>query len=131
MRTVAARKFVTYKKFNLHRCHTTLQATPTQLVFGRDAILNIQFEANWELIRQRKQRLIKYNNKRENSRRISHQYRVGDKVLYQTYSKAKYGENPYTGPYQVLKVNDNGTVQLKMVAVVDTVNIRLLKPYKE
>ena len=30
--------------------HTTLQATPTQLVFGRDAILNTQFEANWNLI---------------------------------------------------------------------------------
>ena len=26
--------------------HTTLQATPAQLVFGRDAILNTTFEAN-------------------------------------------------------------------------------------
>ena len=30
--------------------HTTLQATPMQLVFGRDAILNTQFKANWKLI---------------------------------------------------------------------------------
>jgi transposase InsO family protein len=30
--------------------HTTLQATLSQLVFGRDAILNVQFEANWNLI---------------------------------------------------------------------------------
>jgi transposase InsO family protein len=29
-----------------------------QLVFGRDAILNIKFDANWELIRERKQRII-------------------------------------------------------------------------
>ena len=30
--------------------HTTLQATPAQLVFSQDAILNIQFKANWNLI---------------------------------------------------------------------------------
>ena len=35
--------------------HTTLQATPAQLVFGHDAILNVQFEAHWNLIQQNKQ----------------------------------------------------------------------------
>ena len=35
--------------------HTTMQATPTQLVFGRDSILNTKFEANWAFIQQRKQ----------------------------------------------------------------------------
>ena len=43
--------------------HTTTQATPAQLVFGRDAILNTQFEANWRYIQQRKQHIIKTNNK--------------------------------------------------------------------
>ena len=33
--------------------HTILQATPSQLVFGRHAILNTQFEANWKYIQQR------------------------------------------------------------------------------
>jgi hypothetical protein len=28
--------------------HTTLQATPCQLVFGRDMIHNIAFRANWD-----------------------------------------------------------------------------------
>jgi hypothetical protein len=28
--------------------HTTLQATPCQLVFGRDMIYNIAFRANWD-----------------------------------------------------------------------------------
>ena len=27
--------------------HTTLNATPSQLVFGRDAMLNMEFEADW------------------------------------------------------------------------------------
>ena len=35
--------------------HTTLQASPMQLVFGRDAIFNIKHVADWEHIRQRKQ----------------------------------------------------------------------------
>ena len=29
-------------------CHATLQATPGQLVFGRDMILNIEYIADWE-----------------------------------------------------------------------------------
>jgi hypothetical protein len=44
--------------------HTTTQATPAQLVFGRDAILNIKFDANWRLIRERKQRAINTNNQK-------------------------------------------------------------------
>ena len=28
--------------------HTTLQATPGQLVFGRDMLLNLKFVADWE-----------------------------------------------------------------------------------
>jgi hypothetical protein len=28
--------------------HTTLQATPCQLVFGKDMIHNIAFRANWD-----------------------------------------------------------------------------------
>jgi len=42
--------------------HTTTQATPSQLVFGRDAILNVKFDANWKLIRECKQRAINKNN---------------------------------------------------------------------
>ena len=43
---------------------TTLQAYPMQLVFGRDAILNIKHVSDWEHIRQRKQLRINHNNKR-------------------------------------------------------------------
>ena len=61
--------------------HTTLQASPIQLVFGRDSILNIKHVSNWEHIRQRKQERINRNNKRENMRHNDHQYKVGDKIL--------------------------------------------------
>jgi hypothetical protein len=32
--------------------HTKMQATPMQVVFGRDSILNTKFEADWASIRQ-------------------------------------------------------------------------------
>ena len=50
--------------------HTTLQASPSQLVFGRVAILNTKFTADWELIKRRKQELIHKNNENENRKRI-------------------------------------------------------------
>jgi hypothetical protein len=42
--------------------HTTLKATPGQLVFGRDMILNIQHQANWSAIEAHKKDLIRKNN---------------------------------------------------------------------
>ena len=46
--------------------HTTLQATPCQLVFGRDMIHNIAFKSNWNQIQKRKQDIINKSNKKEN-----------------------------------------------------------------
>jgi len=83
--------------------HWTLQATACQLVLGRDVMLNVKFEANWQLIKQRKQRRIHENNARENNKRIPHEYKIGDKVLYQNLIKSKCGENPTLVPIQCNK----------------------------
>ena len=48
--------------------HTTLDATPCQLVFGRDAIMNEKHEPDWESIRAKKQKLINANNAKENAK---------------------------------------------------------------
>ena len=61
--------------------HILLQASPMQIIFGQDAILNIKHVADWEHIQQREQEKINRNNKRENMCRNNHQYRVGDKIL--------------------------------------------------
>jgi hypothetical protein len=111
--------------------HTTTQATPAQLVFGRDAIINTKFEANWRFIRDRKQRAINKNNQKENAKRTKHEYKIGQKVLYRNESLAKYSEDPYDGPFEIVQINTNGTVRLKMGALTDTINIRNLKPYRE
>jgi hypothetical protein len=68
-------------------CHTTLQASPMQLVFGRDAILNTKHMSNWEHIRQRKQTRINENNKRENKSRRAHPHSLGDKTLVKAREK--------------------------------------------
>ena len=110
--------------------HTTLQATPGQLVFGRDMIFNIKHVANWQSIKDRKQKLINQNNKKENKKRIMHTYAPGDKVLMKSPNARKY-ETPYDGPYKLLAVNNNGTVRLKQGAVETTINIRQITPYNE
>jgi len=42
--------------------HTTARAAPTQLVFGRDAMLNASFQADWQFIKELKQRRVIQNN---------------------------------------------------------------------
>ena len=58
---------------------------------------------------------------------------MGDKVLLKNDGtrKAKYGEETWSGPYRVRKVNDNGTVVLEIGTVIDTFTIRRIKPYNE
>jgi hypothetical protein len=61
--------------------HTTLQASPGQLVFGRDMIHDIQFEANWDRTKNNKEKKIPTSNKRENLNRIQHKYNVSDRII--------------------------------------------------
>jgi transposase InsO family protein len=110
--------------------HTTLQASPMQLVFGRDAILNVKHVANWEHIRQQKQTRINENNKRENKSRRNHNYSLGDKVLIKARKNSKH-ELEYEGPYEITQVNDNGTVRFQKGIVNDVTNIRRIKPFHE
>jgi hypothetical protein len=111
--------------------HTTLQASPMQLVFGRDAILNIKHISNWEHIRQRKQTRINENNKRENKSRRAHTYSLGDKILVKARKNSKHELEYDHGPYEITQVNDNGTVRFQKGIVNDVINIRRIKPFHE
>ena len=106
-----------------------MQATLAQLVFGRDTILNTQFEANWKYLKERKQKLIEQNNKCKNKKRDVHEYHVQDLVLYRIPIKQKYSETKWTRPYPLVKVYNKGTVLLRQGAVEERVNIRNIKPY--
>ena len=54
--------------------HSTLQATPTQLVFGRDLLLYLKKVINWEVITENKRKQIASDNERENAARINYTY---------------------------------------------------------
>lgn len=108
--------------------HTTLQASPMQLVFGRDAILNLKFTANWQLIKEKKQKLIHKNNQNENAKRIPYHYKVGDQVLVDEKPLSKY-DSKYSGPFRVCAVNNNGTLKIKKHSYYDTINIRNVYPF--
>ena len=109
--------------------HTTLKATPGQLVFGRDMILPVLFKANWASIALRKQARINKSNTQENRKRIPHTYKVGDKVLLEKPGKVRKMSAPRDGPYNVVHVSTNGTVRIQNGPVVQRVNIRRLTPY--
>ena len=115
--------------------HSTAKATPMQLVFGRDAVLNIRFQADWHYLTARKQRMILHNNEKENAKRTPHTYQVGDPVMIENHQHRKYVQPRYSGPYNIDCVNDNGTVRLRQTtanggAVYRTWNIRNIFPYK-
>jgi hypothetical protein len=80
--------------------HTTLKATPGQLVFGTDMVLPIKFMADWGAIEQQRQKEMGRNNRRENASRISHDYKVGYKALLKKPVKhLRKLEAPRTGPH--------------------------------
>jgi hypothetical protein len=102
--------------------HTTTRATPAQLIFGQDAIFQVQHLADWWYITQRKQHAINTNNTREN-------YHVGQqRVLIKAEQSAKYSTDSYFGPFTVEAVNTYGTVRVNKGTVTDTYNIRNVTP---
>jgi hypothetical protein len=116
--------------------HTTTRATPAQLVFGRDAIHNVNFMADWHYIKERKQQLIVQNNNRENKRRREHKYSPGDKVMIRQDNNRKHEDALYQGPFTVSRVYDNGTVDLQQQTLRGGVltqrwNIRNLHPCRD
>jgi hypothetical protein len=94
--------------------HTTLKATPGQLVFGRDMVLPITFMADWGAIEQQRQKEMGRNNRRENASRISNDYKIGDKILLKKPGKhLRKLEAPRTGPHTVAAIYTNGTVRIQ------------------
>ena len=110
--------------------HTTLQATPGQLVFGRDMIFHIETVADWQHIHNRKQALINKNNQRENAKRHEHDYAVGDRVLINVADHHKM-ERPRAGPYSIVRTHTNGTVTIQKGAVTERLNIRQIVPFQD
>jgi hypothetical protein len=94
--------------------HTTLQASPGQLVFGRDTIHDVRFQANWDRIKNNKHFFFANSNKRENNlNRIKHNYSVADRILLRKPGLRQKLSAPKEGSYTILEVGTNGTVKIQ------------------
>ena len=109
--------------------HTTLAATPGQLVFGRDMLLNIAFKANWESIRNKRQLSINTSNTKENKSRIPHTYSIGDSITITRPGLQPKLSTPSEGPHTITQVYTNGTVQIMKGIVSQRINIRRIQPF--
>jgi hypothetical protein len=95
-------------------------------------VLPIKFMADWGGIEQQRQKEMGSNNRRENVSRISHDYKVGDKVLLKKPGQhLRKLEAPRTGPHTVAAIYTNGTLRIQKGKVNERVNIRRLSPYFE
>jgi hypothetical protein len=111
--------------------HTVMEATPGQLVFGRDMIYNLKSITDYERLRARKEKYIKLANEMENKNRVDHDYKIGDKVLLYRDGILRKAESPTEGPYTIIEVYSNGTVKIQRGIVQERLNIRRIKPFKE
>jgi hypothetical protein len=102
------------------------------LVLGRDMVLPIKFMADWGAIEQQRQKEMGRNNRRENSSRISNDYKVGYKILHKKPGKhLRKLEAPRTRPHTVTAIYTNGTVHIQNGKIDERVNIIRLFPYFE
>jgi len=63
----------------------------------------------------------------ENSKRIDHDYQIGDKVLLEKPGIIR----KMMRPFEIIKVHTNGTIRICCNHVTKQVNIRHLTPYFE
>jgi hypothetical protein len=112
--------------------HTTLQATPAQLVFGQDAILNIKQVSDWTHISQRKQEIFRKNNRKENLKRKAHDYAFDDLILIKANPNKPKFSAEWEGPYPItaLHYTRNGAIRYRNGPKEDSVNIRHIHPYR-
>ena len=108
--------------------HSTLQATPAQLVFQRDMVFNIATIVDWRAITINKQRQVDKDNLRENRKRVDYDYQVGDQIYVLRDGIHRKLEGPHQGPYPITHIYTNGTVRIQKGNVNERLNIRRITP---
>ena len=51
---------------------------------------------------------------------------MADKVLVKGDRSTKFGDYAYKGPYEIVQVNNNGTVKIRKGSVIDVFNIKII-----
>ncbi len=109
--------------------HTVLQASPGQLIFGHNMLLNLNYNAKWKDIQKHHQSLIDKQCETENCHCIDFDWKVDDQALIKVTNIDRKLNSPTEGPYKVLQVYTNGTVLIQRGTVKERINIRWLTPY--
>ena len=60
--------------------HCTIMATPDQAIFGRYMLFNLASVVDWQFVTAVKQRQVEMDNVRENAKRVTHEYAIGNQV---------------------------------------------------
>ena len=110
--------------------HLVLDATPTQLVFGRDMLFDLSARVSVDDLRNKKRAAALQNNQRENSKRVRYRYKEGEAVLLDKIGVKRKLDAPRAGPYNIERVYANGTVKIRKGIVSQKVNIRRISPYR-
>ena len=111
--------------------NSTTDATPAQLVFGRDMMFNLTTLVNWKELSIRKQALVDKANLRENKSRVDYDYKTGDLVYITKDGIMRKLDVPKLGPFPITDIFTNGTVRIQRGAVNERINIRRLEPHFE
>ena len=109
----------------------TVNASPAQLIFGRDMLFDLSFAVKWRDVRNKRIELRKQNNERENKGRVQHQYKVGDLVLLNRDKLQRKLNTKRDGAFEIIKVYANGTVKLQKGVVTEKLSIRRIQPYTQ
>ena len=109
--------------------HHTIMATPVQDVFGRDMLFKLASVVDQRVATSAKKRQVDIDNVRENAKRVTHDYAIGDQVYVEMtgiYRKLDYKKK---GPYIITGVFKNGTVRFQRGQLNEHINIIRLKPH--
>ena len=104
-------------------------ATPDQAVFVRYMLFNLASVVGWRVVTNAKQRQLDTDNVRENAKRVTHNYAIGDPFYVEMtgiYGKLDYRKH---GLYRISEVFTDGTVRVQRVQVDEIINTRRLKPH--
>jgi len=101
------------------------------LIFGRDMLLNLPFYADLLTIQSNRQRLIEANLRRQNQRRLHHDYQPNQHVLLVVSNPDKL-EDKLIGPYRIDKIHTNGTITIERHPhTLERINIKRVRPYRQ
>ena len=119
---------------NLINFDVFIQASPGQLVFGRDMLLDIKYNTDCDKLYERQQHKINKLNIRENLKRFKYDYEIGDKALLKRDVNddiIRAMDYVNEGPYRITKVYSDGTIRIQRGRNNERLNIRRIVPYFE